>query len=192
MAAVSLPFIAKKPLQIPPIVSVELIQISNKTNIASSPMRRLMSFVLLHKQRFYWSVIASCLNKVLDLMPPLLVAWVIDTVNRTPPAWIQGFMTGSTPWDMALFLAGLAVVIFGLESLFQWAYQYGFMTLSQHVQHQLRCDTYRQLQDREMAFFENHRLGNTLTILNDDINQLERFLNSSFNEIVQLVILVIF
>ncbi len=37
MAAVSLPFIAKKPLQIPPIVSVELIQISNKTNIEFAP-----------------------------------------------------------------------------------------------------------------------------------------------------------
>ena len=37
MAAVSLPFIAKKPLQIPPIVSVELIQISDKTNIEFAP-----------------------------------------------------------------------------------------------------------------------------------------------------------
>ena len=34
---VSLPFIAKKPLQIPPIVSVELIQISEKTNIPFAP-----------------------------------------------------------------------------------------------------------------------------------------------------------
>ncbi len=36
-AAISLPFIAKKPLQIPPIVSVELIQISDKTNIEYAP-----------------------------------------------------------------------------------------------------------------------------------------------------------
>ena len=33
IAAMSLPFLAKKPLDLPPIVSVELIQITDKTNI---------------------------------------------------------------------------------------------------------------------------------------------------------------
>ena len=33
----SLPFLAKKPLNIPPIVSVELIQIAEKTNIPFAP-----------------------------------------------------------------------------------------------------------------------------------------------------------
>jgi hypothetical protein len=33
----SLPFLAKKPLDIPPIVSVELIQIAEKTNIPFAP-----------------------------------------------------------------------------------------------------------------------------------------------------------
>ena len=37
VATLSLPFIVKKPLQIPPIVSVELIQISDKTNIEFAP-----------------------------------------------------------------------------------------------------------------------------------------------------------
>ena len=37
LTAMSLPFLAKKPLDIPPIVSVELIQISEKTNIPFAP-----------------------------------------------------------------------------------------------------------------------------------------------------------
>ena len=37
VTAMSLPFLAKKPLDIPPIVSVELIQISEKTNIPFAP-----------------------------------------------------------------------------------------------------------------------------------------------------------
>ena len=40
ITAMSLPFLAKKPLDIPPIVSVELIQISDKTNIAYAPKAR--------------------------------------------------------------------------------------------------------------------------------------------------------
>tara|TARA_Y100000590_G_scaffold88515_1_gene99552 strand:+ start:5209 stop:5967 length:759 start_codon:yes stop_codon:yes gene_type:complete len=37
MAIVTLPFVAKKPIDIPPLVSVELIQITDKTNIPFAP-----------------------------------------------------------------------------------------------------------------------------------------------------------
>ena len=37
LAVVSLPFVAKKPLNIPPIVSIELIQITDVTNIPFAP-----------------------------------------------------------------------------------------------------------------------------------------------------------
>ena len=37
ITAISLPFLAKKPLDIPPIVSVELIQIAEKTNVPFAP-----------------------------------------------------------------------------------------------------------------------------------------------------------
>ena len=37
ITAMSLPFIAKKPIDLPPIVSVELIQITDKTSIPFAP-----------------------------------------------------------------------------------------------------------------------------------------------------------
>ena len=36
-AMITLPFVAKKPLDIPPIVSIELIQITDQTNIPYAP-----------------------------------------------------------------------------------------------------------------------------------------------------------
>ena len=36
----SLPFLAKKPIDLPPIVSIELIQITDKTNIPFAPKAR--------------------------------------------------------------------------------------------------------------------------------------------------------
>ena len=36
-AVISLPFVAKKPIDLPPIISVELIQITEKTNIPYAP-----------------------------------------------------------------------------------------------------------------------------------------------------------
>ena len=66
------------------------------------------------------------------------------------------------------------------------------MQLAQRVQHDLRNKTYAKLQKKKLSFFESARTGNLLSILNDDINQLERFLNNSFNEILQLITLFIF
>ena len=37
ITAISLPFLAKKPIDLPPIVSIELIQITDKTNIPFAP-----------------------------------------------------------------------------------------------------------------------------------------------------------
>jgi ATP-binding cassette subfamily B protein len=50
----------------------------------------------------------------------------------------------------------------------------------------MRLDTYRHVQRLDMAYFENQRTGNLMAILNDDINQMERFLNGGANQIIQV------
>ena len=160
--------------------------------VQKKPMISLLKYIIPHWKLFSWSCFASIFNKILDLMPPILVGWVIDSLRREPPLWISNFLGTIDPWNMAIFLAILGVAIFLVESLFQWAYQYGFMNLAQSVQHQLRTDTYNHLQTREIQFFENHRMGETMAMLNDDVNQIERFLNIGFNEILQLIVLFIF
>jgi ATP-binding cassette subfamily B protein len=161
-------------------------------NSAQHPMISLFFYILPHKGWFSWSCINSILNKILDLMPPLLVGWVIDSVRREPPEWIANLVGTADPWQLAVFLAVLGVVIFGFESLFEWAFQYGFMNLAQRVQHILRTDAYNHIQKREIEFFENHRMGETMAMLNDDVNQIERFLNTGFNDLLQLLVLLLF
>ena len=76
-------------------------------------------------------------------------------------------------------LAGLTVLIFALESAFQYAYQVLWRNLAQKLQHDLRLDAYGHLQYLDMAWFEDSATGNLVAILNDDVNQLERFLDGS-------------
>jgi ATP-binding cassette subfamily B protein len=155
------------------------------------PMRRLFSYLSPMRRRLSTSVGYSVVNKVFDLAPPILVAWLIDSVTGNAPAWLSG--VGLTEmFPQIVFIAILTIVIFGVESLSEWGCHYGFMTIAQDMQHRLRVDAYSRMQSRETRFFEEHRLGQTLAMLNDDVNQLERFLNNAFNEIVQLCVLVLF
>ncbi|MEL7123690.1 MAG: ABC transporter ATP-binding protein [Bacteroidota bacterium] len=155
------------------------------------PMPRLFNFLGNYKKETWVSVLASVTNKVFDLMPPFLTAWLIDTVSNNTPAWIPTYTGLNDPWSVSIFIAILIIVIFGFESYFEWVYKKGFMKLAQLVQHDLRSIAYSKLQHRELAYFENNRTGNLMAIMNDDVNQLERFLNNSFNEIIQLITLFI-
>lgn len=156
------------------------------------PMTRLFQYLGLYSKQMNFAVGASVVNKILDLMPPIIVGWLIDSVNGNTPAWIADFFGINDVLGIALFFGVLIVIIFGIESFTEWLLKLGFMRLAQRVQHDLRMDAYKQLQSREIAYFENNRTGNLMSMLNDDINQLERFLNSSFNEIVQLVTMAFF
>jgi len=156
------------------------------------PMLRLFQYLKPYNGQLSFASTTSVLNKVLDLMPPVMVGWIIDTVSGAPPNWIQEFTKTSDNWTIAIFCSILIVVVFALESLFEWMYQLNFMRLAQRVQNDLRVDTYNKLQQREIAFFEKERTGNLMSMMNDDINQLERFLNSGFSELLQLFVLVVF
>lgn len=144
----------------------------------------------MHREKLYISITYSFINKLLDLAPPVLVAWSIDTVTGKTP-WLIKSIAGNNPLALGLTLGGLAVFIFAFEGIFEYLYNVGFRTLAQRVQHQLRLDTYAAMQKREMAFFESHRVGETMAILSDDINQLENFLNTVFNQVVQILALFI-
>lgn len=156
------------------------------------PMLRLFRYLRRYNTDLWRSVTYSVANKLFDLMPPFLTAWVIDAVSGHVSSWIKKVMPGADLWNIVLFLVALTIVIFGFESFFEWLYKKGFMSLAQKTQHDLRVDAYAHLQMREMAFFEEQRTGNLMAMLNDDINQLERFLNNSFNEILQMITLLIF
>lgn len=163
----------------------------NKSNSSESdPIARIFAYLKPDRPILYLSILASFINKILDLAPPVLVGIAIDVVSSNSPVFMTNLF-GSDPKILGLVLGVLGFLVFGMESFFQWLYSLGFMTLAQNIQHKLRVECYEAVQKREMKFFENHRLGETMSVLSDDINQLERFLNTVFNDIIQLISLFI-
>ena len=74
-----------------------------------------------------------------------------------------------------------------LESTFQYLYSLKWCYLAQNLQHDMRLDAYEHSKSRVGVFFENKATGNMMAIINDDINQLERFINDGVNQIIQIV-----
>ncbi len=119
------------------------------------PMMRLFRFMDHYRRAFWFSISASVSNKVFDLMPPFLTAWIIDSVSGQIPQWIPALTGWETPWQIVIFLAILSFAIFGFESFFEWLHKRGFMRLAQRLQHDLRLKAYTALQSQDMAYFES-------------------------------------
>ncbi len=132
----------------------------------------------------------SVLNKLFDLAPPVLIGLAVDVVVQQRTSWLAGLGFSTVPGQLGL-LGVLSFLIWSAESLFEYLYALLWRNLAQTVQHELRIEAYDHLQHLEMAFFEAGSSGRLLTILNDDINQLERFLDQGANEILQLITTVL-
>jgi ABC-type multidrug transport system, ATPase and permease components len=114
----------------------------------------------------------------------------VDVVIKKEDSLIAKWGIKDT-FGQLLALTFISLIVWGLESIFQYAYQRLWRNLAQNIQHDLRIKTYSHLQDLELAYFEERSTGSLMTILNDDINQLERFLDVGVNEIIQVTVTVI-
>ena len=90
-----------------------------------------------------------------------------------------------------MVLAAITFVVWLLESLFEYLYGVLWRNLAQTVQHELRIQGYAHLQDLDLAYFEERSTGGLMSVLGDDVNQLERFLDRGPNEIIQMITTVL-
>ena len=157
----------------------------------SHPLRQLLAYARAQRGQVRLAVLYSTLNKFFDILPEVLIGTAVDVVVRGEQSFLaKNILVGvgiSDTWHQLLFLGALNVVIWGGESLFQYLYEVQWRGLAQDIQHRLRLDAYAHVQKLELAFFENQRTGALMSVLNDDINQLERFVNSGANQIIQVV-----
>ncbi|MEO1369058.1 MAG: ABC transporter transmembrane domain-containing protein, partial [Acidobacteriota bacterium] len=155
-----------------------------------SPLARLWRYGGPYRRRILLAIFCSVTNKVVDLAPPVLIGAAVDIVVRRE-ASLLGELGVSAPRDQILLLSLLTFVIWLAESAFEYAYAVLWRNLAQSVQHDLRLDAYRRLQGLELAYVENRSTGGLMAILNDDVNQLERFLDGGANEVLQVVTTVV-
>jgi ATP-binding cassette subfamily B protein len=134
--------------------------------------------------------LCSVINKIFDLAPPLLIGAAVDTVVMRESSILSSL--GITDVHHQLWALVIAsAIIWSLESLFQYFHGVLWRNLAQTVQHELRIDAYSHMQSLEMAWFDEQRKGNLMSILNDDVNQLERFLDHGANDILQVATTVL-
>ena len=130
------------------------------------------------------------MNKFWDLAPPVLIGIAVDVVALREESFL-GELGWSDPREQFLILVALTVVIWVLESLFEYFYAVLWRNLAQTAQHELRMSAYQHIQDLEMRWFSQQTTGGLMAIMNDDVNQLERFLDQGATDLLQVATTVV-
>jgi ATP-binding cassette subfamily B protein len=149
------------------------------------PLRRLVEHTSSHKKTIRLASACSVINKIWDLAPPLLIGLAVDVVVLKENSFLAG-MGVIDPWNQLILLSIVTFAVWGFESLFEFFYGVLWRNLAQTVQHELRLDTFNHVQKQGMGWFDERQRGDILAILNDDINQLERFLDKGANDLLQV------
>ena len=140
-------------------------------------------------------VVASIFSRLLDLLPPLLLGVAIDSVFLNerefslwlvPDAWLP-----NEPAGQFWLVSGMIALSFALAAAFHWTRNWGFNAFAQRIQHSVRTDTYDKMQRLNMGFFADKQTGELMSILSNDVNRLEKFLNDGLNSLFRLVVMVV-
>jgi ATP-binding cassette subfamily B protein len=150
------------------------------------PLSRLLTHARSYRKDVVLATTFSVLNKLFDVLPEVLIGIAVDVVVSQKQSFLARLGVAE-PRDQIWVLAGLTVAVWVFESLFEYLYAVRWRNLAQNVQHDLRMDAYRHVQRLELAWFEQRKTGNLMSVLSDDINQLERFLNGGANDLIQIV-----
>jgi len=147
-------------------------------------LKDLFNYALEQGTKVRRGIIYSILNKIFDLAPPILIGVAIDIVVEGSDSFI-GNLGYTDRRQQLIILAILTFIIWGLESAFDYIAAVTWRNISQDIEHSLRTDTFNNVLGLDLAFFENKSSGRLMAILNDDVNQLETFLDNGANRLVQ-------
>ena len=168
-----------------------------REEVDGHPMVGLLGHATAYWRRLALGVATSLITRLARLVPPLVVAAAIDRVilrSGQPGLLAQfGLVTTSTLESgaarVALLrrLALIAALAYVVRSVTRFVSRYLLQSTAQKIQRDLRNDTYDHMQHLSLDFFSDHQTGAMMSILNNDINRLERFLNDELRQIIRVV-----
>lgn len=159
---------------------------------AKPPLRELWRYAHPHRARVILASFLSVLNKAFDVAPELLIGAAVDVVAQGQDSFVGQLFGVEDKFTQLTILVGITIVVWIGESLSDYAALVTWRNLAQTLEHEARMDTYRHVQDLEMGYFEDRTSGGLMTVLNDDVNQLERFLDLGPHKLIATLANVVF
>jgi ATP-binding cassette subfamily B protein len=151
------------------------------------PLRRLFGYASAYRRNVWLATFYSVANKFFDVLPELLIGVAVDIVVNQKTSFVARLGL-SDPKDQLLAVTGLTILVWAFESWTEYLSQLKWRNLAQDIQHVARIDAYAHVQKLPLGWFERQRSGNLMSVLGEDVNQMERFLNQGASDLIQVFV----
>jgi len=142
-------------------------------------LRRILAYLQPHWALATALLLATALGTSAELLPPLIIKYVIDNV-----------LTPAADWEMlgwcALGLMGVRLVVWGSEVCRGWL----GVLLGARMTTALRSQVYRRLQAVSLRYFDQRPIGSTMARLTSDVERVEEFLVSAAPLLIMNVLML--
>ena len=158
----------------------------------SSPLRDLWRHHRRYRPRVVAAAAATTLNTAADVLPELLLGVAVDVVVRGSDSFASTLFGVEDRFSQLVIVAAVNVAVWVVESITDYAASLLWRGLAQAVEHDLRVETYANVQDLDVSWHEGSAPGRVLSVVSDDVNQLERFLDTGARVILHTFWTVVF
>lgn len=146
-----------------------------KPNDFGAVIKRIWSYLAIYKTRLLLLFFMIVISSAMSLLGPFLVGITIDNFIEENEAVVFVWL-----------LLGL-LVTYIVQSLSLWLQNYWMIGVSQDTVFNMRADLFRQIHRLPVAFFDKRQLGELMSRITNDIENVSATLNSSIIQIISSV-----
>jgi ATP-binding cassette, subfamily B, bacterial MsbA len=148
-------------------------------SLKSINWRRLLSYLKPYRLQMVFAVLALLLSSAFGLAFPLVIVRLLDSVTKTKS------------YGPLNLLAGVLIVIFLLQALFNFIQSYLLSYVGEHIVYDLRTRLYSHLQELSLDFYSTRRVGDLVSRLSSDVTQMRNVLTSTLTSLLSQVLTLI-
>ena len=164
--------------------------INEKTQVVGRQIWRVVPYAKRYPGRVIAGFFSNAMARMFDLMPFVAIGYSIDYFTNdtmSGPKFLQDFVT-ALPGEIEVGYGLLIFLSFLFLAIFQGLSEYSWQTLGYKIQHDLRMDATKSLIAMEASYYDMRQTGQIMSVLSNDVNQLEDVVADSSTSIIRIVV----
>ncbi len=164
--------------------------INEKTQVVGRQIWRVVPYAKRYPRRVLAGFFSNAMARIFDLMPFVAIGYSIDYFtndNMSGPKFLQDFVI-ALPGNVEVGYGLLIFLSFLFLAIFQGLSEYSWQTLGYKIQHDLRMDATKSLIAMEASYYDMRQTGQIMSVLSNDVNQLEDVVADSSTSIIRIVV----
>ncbi|MCU4802540.1 ABC transporter ATP-binding protein/permease [Halobacteria archaeon HArc-gm2] len=146
-------------------------------------------------RQFAVGMTLSALGRFPQQAPAFLIGMAINAILAGTEAFrlplVPSELVPTDQGGQLLLTGGLLVAAYGLETLFDFVARHQMGRFGTYFQHDVRMDVFDTVQRLELGFFDDRDTGDVMSVLNDDVDELNAFVYGTVSRGAAMVSLAV-